>query len=185
MTTAPLGQALGTNGSRPLHGHRSPGPLTSHSRGGLHFQHGARSRFSPTPTHRSYFSPQQRFTVQPHDGGSRVTLDENEQVTITTDDGAIVIDVGGKPEEAENGNGGSGGVLEAGKRLRGLFGAADGIRRALPRQQRMVLTAEPDGSLLISPSDPDNAVIAIGDPNAAEGVLFMEVIPAENGGNGE
>jgi hypothetical protein len=164
----------------------SPGPLTSHSRGGLHFQHGARQRFSPTPNQRNYFSPQQRFTVQPHDGGSRVTLDPAEQVTITTDDdGAIVIDVGGKPAEAENGNGGSGGVLEAGKRLRGLFGAADGIRRALPRQQRMVLTAQPDGGLLIEPSDPDNAVIAIGDPNAAEGVLVMEVIPAEGGGNGE
>jgi hypothetical protein len=75
--------------------------------------------------------------------------------------------------------------LEAGKHLRGLFGRRADARgaRALPLHERMVLTAEPDGSLLISPTEPDGQIIAIGDPVSGE-VTVLEVELVDGGGNG-
>jgi hypothetical protein len=45
--------------------------------------------------------------------------------------------------------------------------------------ERLVISAQPDGGLLIEPSNPGNEVHAYGDPMDPAGVTVMEVTPAE------
>jgi hypothetical protein len=149
----------------------SPGPVSSNHRGGHSFTHGGRQRFNPVPGNRAYHRPRQRFSVSPYNGGSRVTLDPDETVTISQDEsGAVVIDV--KPPAAENGNGNGNGTIEAGK-SRSV--ARQGLSRSA-RQKMSVATDPSDGSLHITP-DPGNELLVLGDPAAGE-VAIVEITPA-------
>ncbi|HVI85493.1 MAG TPA: hypothetical protein VNA86_09260 [bacterium] len=122
----------------------------------------ARNRFAHLPHNRGAFTGgRQRFTVDPHNGGSRITLTEDEKVSVSTnEDGSVVIDVG--PVEEDNGNG-----LQASAR-RWTHRAA---------RQRMNVIGNTDGSVTISP-EPGNELLVTGDPELGA-VEVVEVRPAE------
>jgi hypothetical protein len=152
----------------------SPGPLTSHTRGGLNFQHGGGRSFghrnapfygtreAPLPVNRALFGGRQKFTVSPNDaGGSTITLTEDEVVSVgTNDEGGVEITIGAKPEpEAEtNGNGNGNGTQQR------------GLRR------KMALMGNPDGSLTVEP-EPGYSLVVLCD--ADEMVVVGEVADGE------
>ena len=153
----------------------SPGLLSSSHRGGLTFQHGGGrgfGRHAPPSRSRTYFSPRQRFSVSPGEGGgTQIILDEDERVTVgVNEDGAVEIEVGKKPENA-NGNGNG---VEVGKR-RGLFGR----RAALSQRQRLMVSENSDGSVTVTPTGTDNVLQVTGDP-AMNQVVVTEIEPVEN-----
>jgi hypothetical protein len=143
----------------------SPGPLTSRQHGG----HGFGSRFHghsygriAPPTSRSYSAARQRFSVTPNDGGgSTITLDENETVSVGTDaDGAVTISVDPKPENGRNG-------IAKGAR-RGLFGRV---------ADKMAVSSNSDGSVTIRPEG-DAVLQIVGDPlSGAIPVVELEPEP--------
>jgi hypothetical protein len=148
----------------------SPGPLTSRQHGGHGFGprfHGhGYGRIAP-PAPRTHFAERQRFNVATSaDGGSTITLDENETVTVGTDvDGAVTITVNPKPPE--NGNGLGNGTREMPAR-RSLFGRT---------VDRMAVSSNSDGSVTIRPEG-DAALQIVGDPlSGAVTVVEIEPVP--------
>jgi len=138
----------------------SPGMMTSRNRGG--FQHGTRQHFSPAPAPRTFAASRPKFAVSPNDaGGSTITPDENETVSVGTDaDGAVTITLNPKPAENRNGNG----LGRAARR--GLFGhGAD----------KMAVSANSDGSVTIRPEG-DAALQVVGDPLSGA-VTVVEIEP--------
>jgi hypothetical protein len=113
----------------------------------------------------SYFPPRQRFSVTPNaGGGSAITLDENETVSIGTDaEGAVTITVNPKPPENGNGNGNGARRLPA---RRGLFGRA---------HDKMAVSTNSDGSILIRPEG-DASLQLVGDPLSGA-VTVVEIVP--------
>jgi hypothetical protein len=152
----------------------SPGMMTSRNRGGFQtfFPRAAGHRSnSPTPSNRTYHSPHGRFAVAPNtDGGSNITLTEDETVSVGTDaDGAVTITVNPKP--AENGNG-------LGQRS---------IRRGLPGRSvdKMAVSTNSDGSVVIRPEG-DAALQIVGDPlSGAVTVVEIEPEPLNTTPNGQ
>jgi hypothetical protein len=151
----------------------APGPLTSRNHGGHGFGprfHGqGYGRIAPPPQ-RTYFPPQQRFSVAPNaTGGTDIALTEDETVLIGTDPetGAVTISVNPKPTEngAENGND----VLPVNGRThhsRGLAGR---------HVDKMAVSANSDGSVTIRPEG-DAALQVVGDPMSGA-VTVVEIIP--------
>jgi hypothetical protein len=140
----------------------SPGMTRSSSRGGFGFGH-ATPRFTRTPQNRTYQPPHGRFSVSPNDaGGSKITLDENETVSVGTDaSGKVTITVNPKPAENGNGNG-------LGQRAlrRSLFG--HGV-------DKMAVSANSDGSVTIRPEG-DASLQVVGDPLSGA-VTVVEIEP--------
>jgi hypothetical protein len=78
----------------------------------------------------------------------------------------VVIDVG--PVDEENGNGANGN------------GNGNGVTagaRGWARRQKMVVTGNPDGSVLLTPDSADHLLVVSGDPAQGE-VTITEVLPA-------
>jgi hypothetical protein len=160
----------------------SPGPLSSNTRGGFNFTHGR--QFHSVPSHRSapFYGnralpgQRQRFTVTPQNGGSRLVLDDGEQVTIgQADDGSVTIDITPKPE---NGNGNNGALpVEASSRrfpvARDRSFRASGRHYAAP-QSKVDITTHPEGSLTLAPTQPTNSLLVVENPDGAFDVAEIE-----------
>ena len=147
-----------------------PGATLSHSRGGFGYRHTA-TRFTPpapgrqvfTPNPRALFgAPRQRFSIAPGENSTKITLDENESVTVSTDPktGSVTVEIAPpKPE---------GGVeveVEVGP-----------VSRSAARRERMAISAAPDGTVEITP-DLGQQLVVLGEPDSV--LVVVGEVPAE------
>jgi hypothetical protein len=152
----------------------SPGPLTSRQHGGhgfgLRFHGHGFGRIAPPARNRTYYSSQQRFSVQPDEGGgSNITLDEGESVSIASDPvtGAVTITIA-KPSANGNGGNGNGTPPVPEQQLsarRTLYGRTT---------NKMTIASNVDGEVVITPG-PDGSLQVIGDPTT-DVIAIVELV---------
>jgi hypothetical protein len=150
--------------------------LTTAHRGGIHFQHGARQRFTSIPHNRGgYFAPRQRFGVSPgaEPGSTLITLDEDESVVVgTNDDGSVAVTITTRPVEEDNGTSPGPQAATAQPATRRI-----GRNFLRSRRARMNVVGNADSSITVEP-DPGNELLVVGDPSEGE-IEIVEVRPAE------